>query len=61
MKQMDGLAATRQIKQQFPEARIVMISQWDEERVRIAAALAGAEAYVGKSDLDPLRMILAGV
>jgi CheY-like chemotaxis protein len=61
MKQVDGLAATRQIKEQFPEARIVMVSQWDEQRLRDAAALVGAEAYVGKSDLDPLRRILAGV
>jgi CheY-like chemotaxis protein len=61
MKLVDGLAATKLIKQEFPEARIVMVSQWEEQRLRNAATLAGAEAYVGKSDLDPLRQILAGV
>jgi two-component system, chemotaxis family, chemotaxis protein CheY len=55
----DGLAATRQIKQFFPEARIVMVSQWEDAQLRDDARLAGAEAYVGKSDLQPLRRILA--
>ena len=60
MKLVDGLTATKQVKQEFPEARIVMVSQWEEQRLRNAATLAGAEAYVGKEDLDPLRKILAG-
>ena len=59
MAGMDGLAATRQIRQAFPEARIVMVSQWDDRALRDAARAAGAEAYVGKSDLLPLRRILA--
>ncbi len=60
MTKMDGLDATRQIREFFPQARIVIVSQWDEEPLREAALLAGAEAYVGKSDLQPLRSILAG-
>jgi hypothetical protein len=35
-----------------------MVSQWEEMALRRAAELAGAEGYVGKSDLDPLRSIL---
>ena len=58
MSETDGLAATRQIRQFFPEARIVMVSQWDDAALRENARLAGAEAYVGKSDLQPLRRIL---
>ncbi|MCM3903204.1 MAG: response regulator transcription factor [Pyrinomonadaceae bacterium] len=58
MDGMDGLAATRQIKESFPEARIVMVSQWEDAPLRKAARLAGAEAYVGKADLLPLRCIL---
>jgi two-component system chemotaxis response regulator CheY len=58
MSETDGLAATRQIKQLFPEARIVMVSQWEDAALRENARLAGAEAYVGKSDLQPLRRIL---
>lgn len=60
MAKMDGLEATRQIKQSFPTARIVIISQWEDAPLREAALRAGAEAYVGKSDLLPLRQILAG-
>ena len=59
MTKMDGLKATRQIIQFFPKARIVIVSQWEDLPLREAALLAGAEAYVGKSDLLPLRELLA--
>lgn len=59
MVKMDGLEATREIRQSFPKARIVIVSQWEDAQIREAALLAGAEAYVGKSDLLPLRNILA--
>ena len=55
---VDGLAATRQIRQFFPQARIVMVSQWADGPLREAANSAGAEAYVDKADLLPLRRIL---
>lgn len=60
MLRTDGFAATKQIKTAFPEARIVIVSQWDDDALRRKAALAGAEDYVGKADLIPLRHILAG-
>jgi CheY-like chemotaxis protein len=55
---MDGLAATGQIKAAFPEARIIVVSQWDSPALRDAALKAGAEGYVWKADLLPLRHIL---
>ena len=58
MDGMDGLAAISQIREFFPEAKIVMVSQWEDKALRDAARTAGAEAYVGKSDLQPLRRIL---
>jgi CheY-like chemotaxis protein len=61
MGKMDGLDATRQIRKFFPKARIVIVSQWDDAPLREAALSAGAEACVGKSDLLPLRRILAGI
>ena len=60
MELTDGIAATRQIKQLFPAARVVMVSQWEDEQLRQDAKLAGAEAFVGKSNLQPLRGILTG-
>jgi len=59
MTTLDGLAATKQIKKFYPLARIVIVSQWEDLVLRDAALRAGAEAYVGKSDLEPLRQILA--
>jgi two-component system chemotaxis response regulator CheY len=61
LKTLDGLAATRQIRALFPNARIVMVSQWEDAALRHEASLAGAEDYVGKSDLRPLRGILAEI
>jgi DNA-binding NarL/FixJ family response regulator len=60
MVKMDGLNATRQVRRCFPKARIVIVSQWEDAPLREAALSAGAEAYVGKSDLLPLRRILTG-
>jgi CheY-like chemotaxis protein len=58
MTTMDGLAATRQITASCAGARIVIVSQWDDEALRKLARNAGAEDFVTKSDLQPLRQIL---
>jgi two-component system, chemotaxis family, chemotaxis protein CheY len=60
MSRLDGLAATRQIRQFCPEARIVIVTQWADAAVCEAARSAGAEASVSKADLLPLRRILSG-
>jgi len=61
MSRMDGLEATSQIIQSFPETRVVIVSQWDDAPIREAARIAGAETIVSKADLFPLRSILAAV
>jgi CheY-like chemotaxis protein len=58
MNEMDGLAATRQIKAAFPEARIIIVTGYDDARLRAAAHKAGACAYVHKENLLELRQIL---
>jgi len=58
MRELDGLAATRQIKAAFPEARIVIVTSYDDARLRNAAENAGACAYVHKNNLFKLRDIL---
>lgn len=60
MKPVDGLRATAQIKARFPQARIVIVTQYDEAELRAEAARAGACAYVLKENLHELRGILAG-
>lgn len=59
MKDMDGLAATRQIKAAFPDARIVMVTSYDEQSLRDEAQLAGACGYVLKEKLLDLTKLLA--
>jgi CheY-like chemotaxis protein len=56
---MDGLAATRQIVAAHPEARIVIVTKYDHEKMRAAARLAGACDYVVKEDLQALRALCA--
>jgi len=58
MNDEGGLTATRKIKESFPEARVVIVSQWDGLGVREMARAAGAESHVSKTDLLPLRVLL---
>ena len=58
MPRMDGLKATRQIRQFYPTARIVIVSDYDDEDLRIAASAAGASGYTLKQDLSELINLL---
>jgi CheY-like chemotaxis protein len=60
MREVDGFEATREIKAAFSDARVVIVSQWDSPAMRETARLAGAEKYITKLDLMPLREYLAG-
>lgn len=60
MGEVDGLAATRQIKAAFPDAKIVMVTSYDEQSLRDEAKAAGACAYVLKENLRELTKILGG-
>ncbi len=51
MKQMDGLAAMRDIIRAFPAARIVMVTQYCDVELRRAANEAGACGFFPKDDL----------
>ena len=55
MTGMNGFQATRAIKRDFPDAHIVIVSQWDSAALREAAKDSGADAYVNKKSLLPLR------
>lgn len=58
LKTVDGLAATRQIKAAFPEARIIIVTGYNDARLHAAAQNAGACGYVHKENLLELRQIL---
>lgn len=59
MSGMDGIRATGQIKASFPEARIIIVTNYDDGDFREAAREAGACAYVVKENLHQLRPLLA--
>ncbi len=58
MKGVDGLKATAQIKASFPDARIFMLTQYDDPDLREAAQRAGACEYVLKENLPQLQELL---
>jgi CheY-like chemotaxis protein len=60
MPGMDGIMATRQIKADFPNAQIIIVTIHDKPAMRQAAQAAGACAYVSKKNLVEVREILAG-
>jgi DNA-binding NarL/FixJ family response regulator len=55
MQPVGGLAATRHIMARHPEARVIMVSHFDDIELRSSAREAGAHAYVTKDDLFALR------
>jgi len=60
MPGVNGFVATRQIKAQFPEARIVIITQHDNPKLRDLAAEAGATGFLSKEELTRLNDIITG-
>jgi CheY-like chemotaxis protein len=62
MSTMDGLTATAQIMSSFPQAKIVIITTYDDDDLQKAARRAGACAFVTKVDLMPLRsLVVSGI
>ena len=51
MKDLNGIEASRQIKAMDPEARIVLVSDYDDPAMRESALLAGACVFVLKDNL----------
>jgi CheY-like chemotaxis protein len=58
LQTLDGLSATRQIRARFPDARVVLVTQYDSPALRMAATQTGVVAYVTKDDLLKLRGLL---
>ena len=58
MKEVNGLIATQNIIARFPDAKILMVTSFDETDLRQAAKQAGAWGYVQKNNLLELKEIL---
>jgi len=55
MKEMDGIAVTRSIINKHPDAQIIMVTNYKDQRLIDAARKAGAIGYVMKENLNELR------
>ncbi len=55
MPGLDGISASIQISRADPESKIVIVTDYDDERLRVAARHAGARVYVSKERLLDLR------
>ena len=60
MKEINGIAATRQIIDSFPDARVVIVTNYDYAELKAAASRAGACEYVLKDSLLKVREIMTG-
>lgn len=58
MERMGGIEATRHLCAAFPDAQIIVLTQYNDPHWRAAAAQAGARGYVMKEDLFALRQAL---
>jgi DNA-binding NarL/FixJ family response regulator len=61
MSNMDGLAATRQIREFHPQARVVVVTDYDDDDLRKAASEAGACGYALKQNLTELPVLIRSI
>lgn len=54
MKHLDGMAATKSITSKFPNAKIIIVTQYDDPFLRQEAKDAGAIDYVLKENIFSL-------
>lgn len=65
MEGMDGIEACREVRSEFPDIRVLMLTSYAEEETVVAALLAGAAGYVLKNVgrtrlLEALRSVARG-
>jgi NarL family two-component system response regulator LiaR len=58
MEPIDGLAASRTILAAHPDAKIIILTNYDDERYRSAAKEAGVRAFLLKEHLNEVQAIL---
>jgi two-component system, NarL family, response regulator DegU len=58
MDRMDGIKATEEIKTRYPDAKIIIVSQYDDKRIIEASMKSGAKDFVKKDDLTKIEEII---
>ena len=61
MPRMDGLAATRKLLRKYPTAKVIILTDYNDDEVRSAAREAGACAYALKHNLTELGDVILQV
>jgi CheY-like chemotaxis protein len=61
MPRMDGLAATRLIRKHYPQARIVIVTDYEMDELKSAALDAGAQGYALKDNLCELEEYISDI
>lgn len=61
MPGMDGLSATRAIRERAPTAQVLILTSHDSPALRMAAREAGVVGYALKSNLQRLTELVAGL
>ena len=59
MPKVDGLEATRRLRAAYPDARVIIVTQFGDSHLRVAANQAGACGYVVKENLLQLRELIS--
>lgn len=60
MSDMDGLTATRQLLERFPNARVILVSHHQPEEFHQLAREIGCHGFVHKSRLEEVRRLIDG-
>lgn len=58
MSGVDGIAATRVIKQHSPNTWVVVVTDFADDQTKRAAMLAGADEFLSKENLIHLRDVI---
>ena len=58
MKQMNGLIATQKLIVKHPEAKVIIVTNFTEKKLKEKALEAGAKGFMLKDDLNKLKEFL---
>jgi CheY-like chemotaxis protein len=61
MPRLDGLAATRLIRQFNPRACVIIVTDYDDDDLRTAASGAGARGYTLKQNVTDLSLFIRSI
>lgn len=58
MNRMDGIEATKLISQNYPQAKIIIVSQHNDKNVIEEVKNSGAHEFVNKEDLTKIEEVI---